>query len=157
MLTASSSSFDNSNAWTVSSLISIENVHVDSLRSSADTDEEFELWVRHQLLPECNLKTTVLQAPHHGSDGSCSLPFLRAVDPEWIVVPAGRNLTFNHPREGSLRRLEAVIDNDERILRTDEGDATPEEASVTEDRGDDCYIFETDGASITALLRVEVD
>ncbi|MEE8169847.1 MAG: MBL fold metallo-hydrolase, partial [Phycisphaerae bacterium] len=66
--------------------------------------EELELWVRHTLDPDrYGLKATVLPAPHHGSNGSCSLPFLKAVDPEWVVITAGHQ--FNHPHPAALRRI----------------------------------------------------
>jgi competence protein ComEC len=111
--------------------------------------EELELWVRHQLDQEnYGLNATVLQAPHHGSNGSCSLRFLQTVEPEWIVIPAGhRN---DHPTEDTLRRMELAGMDADHILRTDLGDTTPE-TRHTEPRGDDSYVFETDGQTITRL------
>jgi len=118
--------------------------------------EELELWVRHQL-DDVNygLKATVLQAPHHGSNGSNSLYFLEAVAPEWIVVPAGHK-GYNHPDPDSLRRMQLAGVDESHILRTDLGDTTPETRHV-EPTGDDSYVFETDEQTITKLLRVTVE
>jgi len=116
--------------------------------------EELELWTRHTLQPEkFDLTAEVLQVPHHGSNGASSTKFLEAVNPTWAVIAAGhRN---DHPREETLERLQAVGAN---ILRTDEGDSTPESASNHRDpRGDDCFIFQVNGENITNLLRVEID
>ncbi|OCR24766.1 competence protein ComEC [Pseudomonas syringae] len=38
-----------------------------------------------------------LQAPHHGSRTSSSKPFLRAVDPQGVLISRGRNNGFGHP------------------------------------------------------------
>jgi competence protein ComEC len=110
--------------------------------------EELELWVRHTLYPErYSLKATVLQAPHHGSNGSCSLHFLKAVAPEWIVIPAGHQ--YNHPDPATLRRITKAGLVPSKVLRTDEGDSTPETPDVQDPRGDDSYVFQTDGDSLT--------
>src|SRR6185436_597907 len=36
------------------------------------------------------LKATVLKIAHHGSETSSSLPFINAVDPDYVVVMSGR-------------------------------------------------------------------
>ena len=42
------------------------------------------------------------------------------------------------------------------VLRTDEGDATPEDDETTDPEGDDCLVFESDGERIVQVLRVRV-
>lgn len=111
--------------------------------------EEKELLDRHASHDTFSLKATVLQVAHHGSDGSTSMPFLRAVEPEWAVIPAGN--AHEHPHEPTLERLRAVIEPDARILRTDEG---VEHADPT---GDDNLIFVVGPAGITEVLRVRVE
>lgn len=119
--------------------------------------EELELWTRHSLNPAVySLKSTVLQAPHHGSNGSCSLPFSEAVDPEWVVIPAGHQYIYNHPHPSTMRRLASAGIQQSHILRTDEGDSTPETHSLKDPRGDDSYIFETDGSAMTKIWRVKM-
>lgn len=120
--------------------------------------EEFELVQRHNADDSCSLKATVLQAPHHGSNGSCSVPFLTAVNPEWLIFTAGHE--HNHPHPGSLRRVTKAGIPDNRVLRTDEGDVTPEKRvpkSEREPDGDDSFIFVSDGTKLTELHWVKVD
>ena len=114
--------------------------------------EELELWIRHMLDPNIDISSTVLQAPHHGSNGSNSLRFLQAVDPDWVVITAGHQ--FNHPHPDSLRRIGAAGVAADHVLRTDHGDPTPETAQPRDPRGDDNLIFETDGTTITQIVRI---
>ncbi len=120
--------------------------------------EEFELVQRHKADDSCSLHATVLQAPHHGSNGSCSLPFLEAVDPEWLVFTAGHE--HNHPHPGSLRRVEKTGLPDDHVLRTDVGDMTPEKRVDRDERepeGDDSFIFVSDGTKLSQILWVKVN
>jgi len=128
--------------------------HEDPSADEEIDSEELELWVRDQLDDRYDLAATVLQVSHHGSNGSSSLPFLRAVAPTWAVIPAGHQ--YDHPNAGTLRRLGQVIQRADHILRTDEGDSTPEVSAARDPRGDDCLIFQTDGTTITEVLRVTV-
>lgn len=124
----------------------------DSFDPNEIDSEELELWVRHTLYGhKYSLKADVLQVSHHGSNGASSLRFLQAVSPEWAVITAGH--AYDHPRVDTLSRLSmAGI----KTLRTDAGDSTPENA-VKDPRGDDCYVFETDGTEITRLLKVAIE
>jgi beta-lactamase superfamily II metal-dependent hydrolase len=104
------------------------------------------------------LDCTVLKVPHHGSDGSSSLRFLRAITPTWAVISAG--IPHDHPDATVLDRLrhESVGLDDEHILRTDDGednDNTATEANL----GDDCYKFIVDPNRIVRIEKwnVEVD
>ena len=62
-----------------------------------------------------NLDVDLLKVPHHGSAGSCSQRFLKAVTPELAVISVGPD-NSNLPREETLSRLEAV---GAEIYRTD--------------------------------------
>lgn len=44
-----------------------------------------------------NIESTVLKAAHHGSKNSASYNFLQAVNPEAVVISAGKNNRFKHP------------------------------------------------------------
>ena len=44
-----------------------------------------------------NLQADILLAPHHGSRSSMSFDFIKAVEPEYIAISAGRNNLFNFP------------------------------------------------------------
>ena len=63
-----------------------------------------------------HIASRVLIAPHHGSRSSSGIEFLRAVDPEVVVVSCGRNGRFNFPHPEILERYE---DMGVSIFRTD--------------------------------------
>lgn len=54
------------------------------------------------------LRSTVLVAPHHGSQTSSTTAFLQAVQPRQIVVQAGRRNRYGHPSPAVLARYEAM-------------------------------------------------
>lgn len=125
-------------------------------KNSANDDEidseELELWVRHTLNPDkFSLDATVLQAPHHGSNGSCSKKFIQAVKPEWVVIPAG--YPHNHPTKGALKRIKDAGVLVSHTLRTDQGETDDEKDA----RGDDCYVFQANGQEVTQILRVKIN
>ena len=64
-----------------------------------------------------NLRSTVLNAGHHGSRTSSTDAFLDAVDPYFAVISAGADNQFNHPHTEVLERFyQRGID----VFRTDE-------------------------------------
>lgn len=63
--------------------------------------QERQLW---QSLGAAKLASTVLLAPHHGSNTSSNLLFLQAVQPRWVVVQAGYLNRYGHPAPAVLQR-----------------------------------------------------
>jgi competence protein ComEC len=53
------------------------------------------------------LRADVLVAPHHGSKGSSSAPFLSAAAPGVVLVSAGYRSRFGHPHPDALARYAA--------------------------------------------------
>lgn len=51
---------------------------------------------------EENISAKVLKAAHHGSKNSASYNFLQAVNPECVVISAGRNNRFGHPSSAAV-------------------------------------------------------
>lgn len=51
------------------------------------------------------LKSDILKLGHHGSKGGTSPEFLNAVQPQYALISAGRNNSFNHPSPETLERL----------------------------------------------------
>lgn len=66
------------------------------------------------------LRSDVLLAPHHGSRGSCTRPFLGAVRPKYCVISCGRGNSFGFPHREAIQKLHAVKST---ILRTDQSGA----------------------------------
>ena len=62
------------------------------------------------------LKSDILLAPHHGSKGSCSKPFLEMVRPDICIISSGSGNRFEFPHQETLHRLEQTGC---RIIRTD--------------------------------------
>ncbi len=50
------------------------------------------------------LKSGLMIAPHHGSKTSSSLKFLKQVQPEWVLIPAGHLNRFSFPHVPVLQR-----------------------------------------------------
>lgn len=64
-------------------------------------------------------KVDVLKGGHHGSNGSNSLPWLKALDPDLCLISAGKKNRYGHPARETMERLK-----EEKI-----------KALVTKDRG----------------------
>jgi len=81
---------------------------------TGDVDAEAEKLMLETGRP---LAASVLKVAHHGSDGSSTAEFLRAVDPDYAVISVGADNNFGHPAQGVLERMEAL--GGVSILRTD--------------------------------------
>lgn len=64
-----------------------------------------------------NLQSLVYKAGHHGSNSSSSSAFLEAVQPQIIIVSAGRDNRFGHPHPEMLQRAQHIGAT---VLRTDQ-------------------------------------
>ncbi len=56
----------------------------------------------------CDLDADLLKVGHHGSGGSSSYVFLRAVTPEYAVIQCGADNDYGHPHEETMSRLRDV-------------------------------------------------
>ncbi|MCX7098182.1 MAG: DNA internalization-related competence protein ComEC/Rec2 [Methylococcales bacterium] len=54
------------------------------------------------------LQAQVLIAPHHGSKTSSTLAFLQAVQPDYVLIPAGYHNQFGHPHRDVLQRYQQL-------------------------------------------------
>lgn len=52
-----------------------------------------------------NLKADVLKVGHHGSSTSTSYSFLYTVDPQYAVIPVGKDNDYGHPHWETLTKL----------------------------------------------------
>ena len=55
-----------------------------------------------------HLKAKVLISPHHGSKTSSTFEFLQAVQPVYVLIPAGYRNQFGHPHQEVLDRYEQI-------------------------------------------------
>ena len=53
-------------------------------------------------------KVTVLKAGHHGSSTSSSQAFLDRVQPQYVIISAGKNNSYKHPHKEVLERFFAA-------------------------------------------------
>lgn len=86
-----------------------------------------------------DLRANVLKAPHHGSDSSSAYPFLREVNPEYIVISVGEDNSYGHPHKEVLSRYS---DLGAEVYRTDRSGH---------------IVMVTDGESITISTSKEND
>jgi len=63
-----------------------------------------------------DLSADILKSGHHGSDTGNDLEFLKAVDPETVVISCGEGNKFGHPHQATLDNLEGLGIN---VFRTD--------------------------------------
>lgn len=64
-----------------------------------------------------NLKADVYKAAHHGSRTANTEDFLKAVDPQYVVISCGEGNTYGHPHAEVLNRLREM---GIQIFRTDD-------------------------------------
>lgn len=72
------------------------------LPGDIEDEGEMEL-LRHNPNPV----STILKAPHHGSRTSSTKEFLKAVEPEIVVISVGHNNPFNFPHHDVVERYES--------------------------------------------------
>jgi len=62
------------------------------------------------------LNSMVLKSGHHGSRTSSSLPFLKAINPEAVIISAGVSNEYHHPHPSTLKKYDSL---GLKIYRTD--------------------------------------
>ncbi len=73
-----------------------------------------------------DLRSTVLQVPHHGSDTSSTDAFLQAVDPAFAIVQVGNRNPFGHPSPEVMTRLSAHVPEQQVVVTREAGTVTLE-------------------------------
>ena len=64
---------------------------------------DIEIPIERRILKDkINIKSTVLKSAHHGSSTSSSDEFIKAVDPDFFLISAGRNNKHAHPTKSIL-------------------------------------------------------
>lgn len=96
-------------------------------------------------LGPARLRSTVLKLAHHGSETSSTLPFIQAVDPQYIIASSGRRSyggTFL-PDRSTLERY-CLHNSAIRVYRTDRDDESEGRTTQT-DQDNDHVVFVTNG------------
>ena len=72
----------------------------------AEVDSEAEMLERYRFkgLLDCDL----LKSGHHGSDTSSGQEFLNAVTPAYAVISVGEGNTYDHPKQETLTKYDAM-------------------------------------------------
>jgi len=67
---------------------------------------DIEKAAEHRLLQAdaTELQADILVAPHHGSNTSSTMPFIRAVAPDYVLFPVGYRNRFRFPRDAVVQR-----------------------------------------------------
>jgi competence protein ComEC len=104
------------------------------------------------------LRANVLKVAHHGSETSSTLPFIRAVKPDIIVIMSGRKNFGNSGKAVFLPDTSVIARYQKEnpktvVLRTDEADETEGHDTTDDADGDDIYMY-TDGSSLRAYEAV---
>lgn len=88
-----------------------------SIMFTGDIGEQIE----YQLLNNKNIKkilnSDILKVAHHGSRKSSVLKFLQEVSPEYSIISAGINNSYNHPHKETISQLEQIGTN---IIKTND-------------------------------------
>lgn len=75
------------------------------------------------------LKSTILKSGHHGSHTSSSLPFMKAVAPQAVVISVGAGNDYHHPHPSTIKRYKELripiyrTDTDGTITVRSDGDS----------------------------------
>ena len=110
-------------------------------KERADSPDTPQFAEARLLQDPAKLKATVLKIAHHGSETSSTLPFIAAVDPDYVVVMSGRRLygQVYLPDASTLRRY-CERKPTTRILRTDQDDEAEERSTATDADADHVVI-----------------
>jgi competence protein ComEC len=116
----------------------------DAEGKNRDEDGSTPKYVERRLLDAvgpAGLRSTVLKIAHHGSETSSTTPFIRAVDPAYVVVSSGRRPYGGRflPDASTLRRY-CAHRAATRIYRTDQGDEAEGRTGATDADGDHVLI-----------------
>ncbi|MDA1208961.1 MAG: MBL fold metallo-hydrolase [bacterium] len=76
-----------------------------SILLTGDIEKDAEAAI---LSMQTDIRSDILKAAHHGSKTSSTQAFLEAVDPDTVIISAGRDNRFGHPHLSVLERFEEL-------------------------------------------------
>lgn len=89
------------------------NINKESFLFTGDIEQEYE---KKLINSKINIKSNVLNVPHHGSSTSSTFEFIKKVNPKYAIISVGKQNIYGHPDKEVLERY---IKNNTRIYRTD--------------------------------------
>ena len=98
------------------SVVMLGRLGVGKLLLTGDLDSVGE---RQLLEMNPTLSAELLQVAHHGSAGSNTLGFLSQVSPRYAFVSVGAENRYGHPAPSVVRKLNVVLGDSAKLLRTD--------------------------------------
>lgn len=69
-----------------------------------------------RLVPDKELKSTVLKVGHHGSRDATGATFLNKIKPKYAVISSGKNNEYGHPHDVTINKLNKI---NTKVYRTD--------------------------------------
>lgn len=103
--------YDNANNYSMALMISFGETDI-MLTGDAEKQIEQEI-----LDLNYDIECEIFKAAHHGSDTSNTEEFLEEVNPQYIVISAGYENSYNHPMKSIMKRFKSLGAT---IYRTDE-------------------------------------
>ena len=100
-----SSSYTNTNNYSVVIRMDYGETSV-LFTGDAEVDAEAEMLERYRF--KDTLDCDLLKAGHHGSDTSSGQEFLNAVTPAYAVISVGEGNTYDHPKQETLTKYDAM-------------------------------------------------
>jgi beta-lactamase superfamily II metal-dependent hydrolase len=88
-----------------------------SVLLTGDSEKKERAWWRENADKGLYSQVTVLKLAHHGSRNGTDAAWLKAARPELAVACCGKNNSYGHPHQKTLKLLNAAK---VRLLRTDE-------------------------------------
>lgn len=103
--------YDNANNYSMALMVSFGETDI-MLTGDAEKQIEEEI-----LDLNYDIECEIFKAAHHGSDTSNTEEFLEEVNPEYVVISAGYENSYNHPMKSVMKRFKSL---NATIYRTDE-------------------------------------
>ena len=99
-----------------------------------------------QNLSSDKLKSNILKAGHHGSKTSTNYEFLGVVNPDFVLITAGKDNRFGHPHQEVLDNIEKF--SDRRIIAEGSDEELPQKIKILETFVLGSIYFQSDGEEV---------
>lgn len=100
-------------------------------------------WDVEEILKDKDIKATVLNASHHGSNDGANYSFLKKTESKVVVISCGANNDYGHPHDKALNKFKSLgmeiyrTDIDGTIIISSDGDNLSIEKVKTDTNGEE--------------------